>query len=64
MTLTAEQKTLIREICGWLLDQDHDDISGEYLWFLTPNQELDPANEEELDHVRELLRGIVDGGAT
>jgi hypothetical protein len=60
--MTPEQQELMRLICGWLLEQDHDDISGTYLWFLTPEQSFDPVDEDEIAKVREALRKLAEWG--
>ena len=53
---TEEEGELVDMIIGWLLDQDHDSIEGDYLWFLTENQE--EGNMEEIEKVRGLLNGM------
>lgn len=51
---TQEEGELVDAVIYWLLDQDHDSFDGQYLWFLTEDQEM-PSSDEDLERVRELL---------
>lgn len=57
VNLTAPETRLLRELVNWALDQDHDAIEPDYLYFLA---EEETPSIEDCDRVRQLLRGLDD----
>jgi hypothetical protein len=56
--LTDAERELLGNVLEWLLDQDHDTVEGDYLWFLVPDVPRDPTDEQLAD-VREKLNSIL-----
>lgn len=71
--LGAYEARLVATIVANALDQDHDDIAGDYFWFLLDDDQIDAFNDETTSderiveerreafaRIRETLAGVVE----
>jgi hypothetical protein len=53
VVLSAYEARLVAAIVGNALEQDHDEIAGDYFWFLLDDDVMDLYNSDSDDYVEE-----------